>query len=79
MSASTLSAFTAVWGAPAADIHVASPDQLLDSAWAGMPSWALVPFESLEPRWKVLTVDGQSPIRKDFDPDYLSSRRSVSR
>ena len=67
MSDSTLRAFTTVWGAPAADIHVAPPDRLLDSAWAGMPGWALVPFEALEPRWKVLTVDGQSPIRKDFD------------
>ncbi|MFN2195828.1 MAG: CapA family protein, partial [Anaerolineales bacterium] len=30
--------------------------------------WAIVPFEALEPRWKVLAVDGQSPIRKDFEP-----------
>jgi poly-gamma-glutamate synthesis protein (capsule biosynthesis protein) len=27
-----------------------------------------MPFEELEPRWKVLTVDGASPIHKDFDP-----------
>ena len=27
----------------------------------------IVPFESLDPKWKVLTVDGQSPIHKDFD------------
>ncbi len=67
MSASTLSAFTSLWGAPARAIHVAAADQLLDFAWAGLPSWAIVPFESLAPRWKVLTVDGQSPVRKDFD------------
>jgi len=41
-------------------------DQLLDTAWSESV-WAIVPFESLEPKWKVLTVDGQSPIRKDFD------------
>lgn len=69
MTASTLSAFTAVWGAPAVSVHVAPADQLLDSAWAQLPSFAIVPFESLEPRWKVLAVDGQSPIRKDFDQE----------
>ncbi len=42
-------------------------DQLLDTAWAETPSWAIIPFEALEPKWKVLTVDGQSPIRKKFD------------
>ena len=31
------------------------------------PSWALIPFEALEPRWKVLSVDGQSPVHNDFD------------
>ena len=30
-------------------------------------SWAIIPFEELDPRWKVLTIDGQSPVRKDFD------------
>ncbi len=42
-------------------------DQLVDYAWAHQPSWAIVPFEKLEPRWKVLLVDGQSPVRKDFN------------
>jgi hypothetical protein len=67
MSASTLSAFSEWWGEPAATIHVTAPDELADSAWSSLPSWAIVPFEDLEPRWKVLTVDGQSPIRRDFD------------
>jgi poly-gamma-glutamate synthesis protein (capsule biosynthesis protein) len=28
-----------------------------------------VPFESLEPGWKVLAIAGQSPLRQDFNPD----------
>ncbi len=68
MTASTLAAFTALWGPPAVAVHTADSAQLVDDAWAHLPSWAVVPFESVEPRWKVLTVDGQSPIRKDFDP-----------
>ena len=68
MAESTLSAFTALWGAPADGVVKTAPaDQLLDEAWKDLPAWGIVPFESLDPKWKVLTVDGQSPIRKDFD------------
>ena len=68
MDESTLAAFTALWGEPATgSVRVMSADQLLDAAWSEIPSWAIIPFESLEPKWKVLTIDGQSPIRKKFD------------
>ncbi len=69
MSDSTLAAFAALWGTPTLGaVQTVPGPQLLDFAWKNMPSWAIVPFESLEPRWKVLMVDGQSPIHKDFDP-----------
>jgi poly-gamma-glutamate synthesis protein (capsule biosynthesis protein) len=69
MDESTRAAFTVLWGEPAADaVRSVPPDQLLEVAWSELPAWALVPFEALEPKWKVLTVDGQSPIRKKFDP-----------
>jgi hypothetical protein len=68
MAESTLAAFTTIWGAPAdGAVKTAPADQLSDLLWKDMPSWAIIPFESLEPRWKVLTVDGGSPIRRDFD------------
>jgi hypothetical protein len=68
MEESTRAAFSALWGEPAgAAVLTMSADQLLDTAWSDMPSWAIVPFEALEPKWKALTVDGQSPIRKNFD------------
>jgi poly-gamma-glutamate synthesis protein (capsule biosynthesis protein) len=67
MSDSTLAAFSSLWGAPApGSVQTAASDRLLDAAWKSMPSWAIIPFESIEPRWKVLSVDGQSPIHKDF-------------
>lgn len=70
MDDSTLAAFSTIWGAPASgSVNVAAAGQLVDSAWADRPSWALVPFEALEPRWKVLTVDGQSPVHNDFTED----------
>ena len=70
MDASTLEILTIYWGTPAgAAVQVFPGDQLIDYAWSNQPSWAIVPFEMLEPRWKVLTIDGRSPIRKDFNPD----------
>jgi poly-gamma-glutamate synthesis protein (capsule biosynthesis protein) len=67
MEQSTLEAFTALWGPPAVQVQVVPESQIVDAAWEDMPAWAIVPFESLDPRWKVLTIDGQSPLRKDFD------------
>ena len=75
MDGATLAAFSALWGGPVAGaVHVARADQLVDSAWAERPAWAIVPFEALEPRWKVLSVDGQSPVHNDFDPAGLSTQ-----
>jgi hypothetical protein len=68
MEESTLAAFTALWDEPAVgSVRVVVADQILDTAWSEMPAWAIIPFEALEPKWKVLTVDGQSPIRKEFE------------
>jgi len=71
LSASTLAAFSTLWGEPAGDaVEVLPEGELLEAAWDELPApaWAIIPFEDLEPRWKVLTVDGTSPVRKDFDP-----------
>jgi hypothetical protein len=69
MDASTLETFSSLWGQPAeGSVKMIPSDQLLETAWKERPSWGIIPFEALEPRWKVLTVDGQSPIHKSFDP-----------
>ncbi len=68
MAESTRAAFAALWGEPASRSVLIEPaEKLLDDAWANRPAWAIIPFEEIQPRWKVLSVDGQSPIRKDFD------------
>lgn len=70
---STLACFIILWGQPAPGVVQVLPSgDLLQAAWqqrtaaAGF-AVAIVPFEALEPRWKVLAVDGQSPLRKNFD------------
>jgi hypothetical protein len=67
---SALNALTSIWGQPAPEsITLLTSDQLLNYAWENRPSWAVVPFEQLDPRWKVLEVDGVSPVRKAFSPE----------
>ncbi len=72
MDAATLGVLSAYWGQPAEGaVEVRSPEKLLQAAWDRRPSWAILPFEQLNPQWKVLAVDGISPIHKDFDlSDY---------
>lgn len=64
----TKALFEKLWGtASVAHVMVTASEELIASAWADENTWAIIPFESLEPRWKVIRVNGQSPIRKGFD------------
>ena len=61
--------FEKLWGtASVANVTVLADEELISSAWGEENIWAIIPFESLEPRWKVIRVDGQSPTKKGFDP-----------
>jgi poly-gamma-glutamate synthesis protein (capsule biosynthesis protein) len=68
----TLAIFRQWWGVPDDKfIWVVSEEELLDTTWSYANSWALIPFEALRPEWKVLQVDGISPVWNDFDsPGY---------
>ena len=72
VSESTLGVLSDYWGSPAEEaVSVRAPEKLLKIAWEQKSSWAIVPFEQLNPQWKVLAIDGISPIHKDFDlADY---------
>ena len=68
MSAETEHTLAALWGEPGdQSVEVLPEDQLLQTAWDVRPALAIVPFEALEPRWKVVTLDGQSPLSPGFD------------
>lgn len=70
MDENTHTIFSQIWGNPHPDSFFLLPNnELLNYAWENQPAWALIPFEELEPRWKVLEINGQSPVRKDFDPE----------
>lgn len=67
MTAETRAAFAALWGEPTGGaVQIVESSTLVDETWA-QQAWALVPFEEIHPKWKVIAVDGQSPIWKNFD------------
>jgi hypothetical protein len=70
VSPDTLAVFESWWGqADAGSVQVSAETDLLTTAWqvgAGNV-WAILPFEAIQPRWKVLRVDGISPLEQDFD------------
>lgn len=63
----TSAALTAVWG-PSAGAQVVEED-FIGAVWAARPSWIIIPFENLRPEWKVVRLDGRSPLTHDFVSD----------
>jgi poly-gamma-glutamate synthesis protein (capsule biosynthesis protein) len=49
-------------------VKIRPASHILDAAWKSKTIWAIVPFELLEPRWKVIALAGQSPLQKSFNP-----------
>lgn len=57
--------FTTLWGPTA--IAPTESAALIDLAWNSRPALSVIPFEQLEPRWKVLSIDSKSPLDKHLD------------
>jgi poly-gamma-glutamate synthesis protein (capsule biosynthesis protein) len=55
-------------GSPTGETHVVEASQVLTEA-IQRDAWAIVSFDDLEPRWKVLRVDGVSPLDRGLDLD----------
>ncbi len=70
MTESTYGAMKTLFGGEAASaaVRTVASAELPDALWAERPAWGIVPFESLDPKLKVLEIDGQSPLRREFDP-----------
>lgn len=64
----TAAAFGSLWGTAAPEfVHILPPQDLLQNAWDAGNQWALIPFEAIQPQWKILRVNGQSPLQKTFN------------
>jgi len=68
MTADTAATLVTLMGDPAPRaVEIIPPEELVQRAWDTRPAWAVVPFDQLEPRWKVLRVDGGSVLDKGID------------
>jgi poly-gamma-glutamate synthesis protein (capsule biosynthesis protein) len=68
LSESTLQALKTVLGEPAAGaVEVLPSDQITPKLWETKPAWGIVPFDELNPRLKVLSIDGRTPFLHGLD------------
>ena len=71
MPSAIFDSLKARFGSPLGDVRPLAEENLLTFCQAHQNAWAIVPFENLEPQWKVISLDGNSPIHKDFtDKNY---------
>ncbi len=49
------------------EVRVTTEDELLNSVWEARNAYAIIPFERLEPRWKVMRLNDSSPLDWNFD------------
>ena len=69
LTGDTFSAIEAVLGKPGnPDIQIVLPGEIINDLWISKEAWGMIPFEGLDPRLKVLTIDQSSPLQKNFDP-----------
>ncbi|MEX0787461.1 MAG: CapA family protein [Anaerolineales bacterium] len=57
-----------------ASVKVGGDHELSERAWRDRSAWAILPFGALDPTWKVLAVDGRSPVEQDFDAEAYPLR-----
>lgn len=69
LSQDTRDILSVYWGEPdPTAVEIVPWDDLSGRAWSQQPSLAILPFDELTPDWKVLEIDGNSPLDQDFDP-----------
>jgi len=68
MTEETSDTLAALLGPPAEGaIGVVSDEAIVERAWGTQPAWAIMPFDQLEPRWKVLRLEGHSVLSQTLD------------
>ena len=63
----TASALIDLWGKPGKHVQIVDHYDIYDQAINGHYGYAILPFEDLEPVWKVISLDGNTPLEKQFN------------
>jgi poly-gamma-glutamate synthesis protein (capsule biosynthesis protein) len=76
---STYDVFSSLWGVPDAEfVLITTYDEMKSTAKEDVTNWAIIPFEQIEPVWKIITIDDQSPLRKDFKSENYALKAPIS-
>ena len=68
MTTETLNTFEELWGSPSiGNVKTVSEDALLEDVWNTVNALALIPFEDIQPKYKILKVDGISPLDRPMN------------
>lgn len=78
MDETSLAALSSLFGEPQGKISLKSVEEILEYCTAQSGVWAVIPSEKIEPNWKVISIDGQSPIQKAFDPAVYPLRVGIA-
>lgn len=60
------------WGEPiSGGISITEPDQILERLWYDYAALAIIPFEQLNPSYKVISIDNKNPLTfSSYDDSY---------
>jgi len=79
LSQETRDILAVYWGEPSTNaVEIISSENLSKHAWTHQPSLAILPFDELTPGWKVLEIDGISPLEQAFDPGAYGLSVAIS-
>ena len=66
----TIEAIEYLWGPPTQGcIKKTNLDDLSDNLWVEKDAVAILPFEMIEPAYKILSVDGEDPLAEDYNQE----------
>jgi poly-gamma-glutamate synthesis protein (capsule biosynthesis protein) len=68
LTESTFEAMKTIFGGETGSgVHIVPAEGLTEALWQNRAAWGIAPFEQVNPKLKVLELDGASPLRKQFD------------
>ena len=57
-----------IWGSGSSQfVTIVPKDEIISQVWKNDGTWAIIPFEEIEPRYKVIRVNGISPFDRPMD------------
>ncbi len=71
MEEQTSKVFSELWQLEASqNVKIVSKEEIVSQVWNNDGTWAIIPFEEIKPRYKVMRINGISPFDRPMDADH---------